>query len=423
MSTQAEKLRDMLVTQLREAGAVRTPPVEAAMRAVPRHVFLPGVPLRQCYANDVVQTKRDSDGQPISAASQPSIVGLMLEQLNVRPGMRILEIGAGTGYNAALLSRLTGPDGQIVTMDVDDDIVAGAGTALTVAGAANVTVVQGDGALGAPGFAPFDRIIATVGIWDLPRAWTEQLAGGGLIVAPLRLRGGVTRSVALTRSAGAPAELRSQSSVMCGFMPLRASIASDPRRTFPLTSSKSVGLEVQQDQDADPERLSGVLDTERVTVRTGVEFDGAASAEAMYLWLTCSLPGGLYGMTVLRDAAESGIVAPMFRWGTMAAVAGDSLAYLTSGPGTGGDDSAEIQVTGHGPEGPGLAETVAEQVRVWSRDYRTATPEFTVLPVAADGAPDAGAPGTFLLRTPNNLITVAWRPGDESETEVNPKFT
>lgn len=415
MSTQAEKLRDTLVRQLVDAGMVRTPRVEAAMRAVPRHVFLPGVPLRQCYANDVTATKRDSDGVPISAASQPSIVGLMLEQLDVRPGMRILEIGAGTGYNAALLSRLTGPDGRVVTVDVDDDIVAGAASALDAAGAANVTVLRGDGALGAAGFAPFDRIIATAGIWDLPPAWTDQLADGGLIVAPLRLRGGVTRSLALARSGGAPAELRSRSSVMCGFMPLRDSIASDPRRSIPLTASGSVSIEVQQDQNADPARLAGVLDTGRVTVPAGTGFNDGTSAEEMYLWLTCSLPGGLYGMTVTRDAAEAGIVVPMFRWGTMAAVAGDSLAYLTSGPagtGAGGDgDSAEIQVTGHGPGGLRLAETVAEQIRAWSRDYRAATPEFTIRPASRAGpAPGDGPapPGTFRLRTPHTVITVTW---------------
>lgn len=464
---------------------VCTPRVEAAMRAVPRHSFLPGVPLRRAYANDVVQTKRDADGVPISAASQPAIVGAMLEQLDVRPGMRVLEIGAGTGYNAALLAHLAGADGEVVTVDVDDDIVAGARAALAATGTENVTVLRGDGALGAPGFAPFHRVIATVGVWDLPLAWREQLAADGRIVAPLRLRGSVTRSIAFQRPAGSMPEttaLRSVSSEMCGFMPLRESIASDPRRVIQLAPSGDVTLEVQQDQDADPGLLAGILDTERVTAWTGVGAADAASAEWLYLWLTCTLPGGLFGMAVRPSAADRGIVAPMFRWGAMAAVSGDSLAYLTLGPagaksggakddgaadgngssgnvdgsgsgeasdrGTGSDDGdeggasdggpdgggaggarqREIGVVGHGPRGRELVETVARQVRSWDHGYRARTAEFTVQPVTA-GAVAAGAetaaaraegaetpggetpggePGEFVIRTPNNLITVSW---------------
>ena len=424
MGTQADRLRAALVSQLLETGMVRTPRVEAAMRAVPRHMFLPGVPLRRAYANDVVQTKRDSDGVPISAASQPSIVGEMLEQLDVTPGLRILEVGAGTGYNAALLAHLTGADGMVVTVDVDSDIVAGARSALAAAAVPNVLVLRGDGALGVPEFAPFDRIIATVGVWDLPLAWPEQLAPGGLIVAPLRLRGNVTRSIAFRRpeGAGAPpgtaAELRSVSSEMCGFMPLRASIASDPRRIIRLTPSGDVALEVQQDQDADPALLTEVLATGRTTVWTGVSFADMAATEWLYLWLTCVLPGGLFGITVRSSAAERGIVAPMYRWGTMAAVDGDSLAYLTLSPaevgdGAAGDKPREVGVIGHGPRGRELAGAVAEQVRAWARDYRDRTASFTIRPrlPGTDDLPgtEAGQPGEYVIRTPNNLIVVSWR--------------
>lgn len=402
---------------------VRTPAVEAAMRAVPRHVFLPGVPLRRAYANDVVQTKRDAEGVPISAASQPSIVGAMLEQLDVRPGMRILEIGAGTGYNAALLSHLTGAGGEVVTVDVDDDIVTGAQAALAAAETANVTVLRGDGALGAPGLAPFDRIIATAGVWDLPPAWPGQLASRGRIVAPMRLRGSVTRSIAFERPdlpPGAPAELRSVSSEMCGFMPLRASIASDPRRCVPLTPSGDVSLEVQQEQEADPRLLAGILQTGRVTAWTGVGFTEVASAEWLYLWLTCALPGGLFGIAVRPSAAGQGIVIPMFRWGTMAAVDTDSLAYLTFGPAPAGGGPREIGVIGHGARGRELAGTVAAQVRAWDRDYRTRTAVFTVRPRTASGTAGAAAaggpggaagrgPGEFAVRTPSNLVLISWR--------------
>lgn len=408
MGTEADALRAALVSQLLEAGIVRTPEVEAALRAVPRHVFLPGVPLQRAYANDVVQTKRDADGVPISAASQPSIVAAMLEQLDVEPGTRILEIGAGTGYNAALLAHLTGAGGEVVTVDVDSDIVAGARSALAASALTNVTVLRGDGALGAPGLAPFDRIIATVGVWDLPLAWQDQLAAGGLIVAPLRLRGSVTRSIAFRRPDGVPpgttAELHSVSSEMCGFMPLRASIASDPRRTIPLAPSGDVILEVQQEQDAVPELLTGVLATERATARTGVGLAGMASAEWLCLWLTCTLPGGLFGITTRPSAAERGILTPMFRWGSVAAVAGGTLAYLGVSP---DDEQRRIDVIGHGPRGAELAEVVADQIRAWNQDYRARTAQFTIRPRNMPGTAD-GRPGDHIIPTPNNLITVSW---------------
>jgi protein-L-isoaspartate(D-aspartate) O-methyltransferase len=219
---------------------------------------------------------------------------------------------------------------------------------------------------------------------------------------------------------------------MCGFMPLRASVASDPRRLVQLTPGGDVTLEVQQEQDVDPELLRGVLDTERAIVWTGVGFTDVASAEWLYLWLTCALPGGLFGIAVQPSAADRGVVAPMFRWGAMATVAGDSLAYLTFGPvaadgddatAAGGGGPREVGVIGHGPRARELAEFVAEQVRAWHLGYRTHTAEFTIRPIAAaeaaghetadhetaDHEPEGNDPGEFTIRTPNNLITVSWR--------------
>jgi protein-L-isoaspartate(D-aspartate) O-methyltransferase len=182
----AESLRHTLADQLREQGAVHTDRVDAAVRAVPRHLFVPGVPLHEAYTDDIVRTKHDDDGVAISAASQPRIVALMLEQLEVEPGHRVLEIGAGTGYNAALLAHLVGDHGRVTTIDVDDDIVAGARTALAASGYTNINVVLGDGALGNPDGASFDRVIATVGAWDVPPAWLAQMTPDGRLVVPLR---------------------------------------------------------------------------------------------------------------------------------------------------------------------------------------------------------------------------------------------
>lgn len=97
----------------------------------------------------------------------------MIEQLDVQIGHRVLEIGAGTGYNAALLAWLAGSSGRVTTIDVDEDIVQEARDNLRRAGFSEVHVVAGDGWLGLPTDAPFDRIEATVGVWDLSPHWVD----------------------------------------------------------------------------------------------------------------------------------------------------------------------------------------------------------------------------------------------------------
>jgi protein-L-isoaspartate(D-aspartate) O-methyltransferase len=113
----ASRLRAEMVAQLRQRGGVSDPRVAAALSEVPRHLFVPGVELRKAYGDQAIPTHY-RDGVPTSSASQPAIVATMLEQLLPPPGGSVLEIGAGTGYNAALLSGLVGPSGQVVTNSV-----------------------------------------------------------------------------------------------------------------------------------------------------------------------------------------------------------------------------------------------------------------------------------------------------------------
>ena len=98
-----------MVDRLREWNVVRSQPIEQVMRTVPRHVFVPVASAETAYGLDPVVTHRDADGIAISSASAPGVVGSMLEQLDLQPGHRVLEIGAGTGYNAALMATLVGP--------------------------------------------------------------------------------------------------------------------------------------------------------------------------------------------------------------------------------------------------------------------------------------------------------------------------
>jgi len=395
----AKRHRQQLIDNLRADGSVRSEPVEAALRAVPRHLFVPGAPLLSAYANDVVVAKRDSASVPISSASQPSMVARMLEQLQVAPGMRILEIGAGTGYNAALLAHLAGAEGHVTTVDVDADLVAHASAALTQAGCPGVCVVLGDGALGHPAGAPYDRVIATVGAWDLPLAWLDQLAPEGRLVVPLRLRGSITRSIAFERDKPASGRWRSVSSEMCSFMPLRGGIADDPASSIPLAPDGAVMLAVHQDQ-ADAATLPGALSGQRAQAWTGVTL-GPESSEWMFLWLACTLPNALSRMSARQHAINAGLVAPMADWGTMATFDGASVAYVIFRQGDGG---REAGVIGHGPRGGGLARQVAAQIRAWHEGYRAAAARFTLQPAAAAGPMTS----QFAFRTPHSWLAIDW---------------
>jgi protein-L-isoaspartate(D-aspartate) O-methyltransferase len=400
----AENLRHALVGQLADRGIVRSGAVEQALRAVPRHLFVPAVPVQQAYADEPVATKHDADGVSISAASQPTMVAIMLEQLKVRPGQRILEIGAGTGYNAALLAHLTGRRGQVTTIDVDRDLTDGARDMLAAAGYANVHVILGDGALGYPADAPYDRIIATVGVWDLPSAWLAQLTPGGRLVVPLRLRGSVTRSVAFERDG---AWWRGVSSVGCGFMPLRASIAGDPRSIISLIGDSSVTLHVHQDQDISPDALADALTRPRRQEWTGVTFGDQEPVDSMDLWLACTLANALSRMSVEPQAVDEGLVTPMFRWGASAAAEGDTIAYLAfrpCPPADGGTASREVGVIAHGSRSD-LAARVAAEVRAWDRGYRARAPLIMLQPAGAAEP----VTGQFTFTTPNNRVVISWK--------------
>ncbi|MEU0689843.1 hypothetical protein [Streptomyces uncialis] len=114
----AAALRAALVKGLQHSGRITSAPVAAAFEAVGRHLFVPGVPLEDAYRDDVVFTKRDVDGSPLSSVSAPWLVATMLERLEARPGDRVLEIGSG-GYNAALLRHLVGAGGSVTSQDIE----------------------------------------------------------------------------------------------------------------------------------------------------------------------------------------------------------------------------------------------------------------------------------------------------------------
>ena len=110
-ANQITRLHGNYVEELKSKGAIQSPRVEEAFRAVPRHLFLPEVPLERVYRDEAILTKRQ-DGQLVSSSSQPTMMAIMLEQLDLQPGHRVLEIGAGSGYNAGLMAHIVGDSGQ-----------------------------------------------------------------------------------------------------------------------------------------------------------------------------------------------------------------------------------------------------------------------------------------------------------------------
>ena len=224
------ELRDSMIDQLKKRGLELEPAIEAAFRTVPREVFLPDVPLDRVYSGDAIPTKRDAEGNPISSSSEVGIMIAMARLLDVAPGQRILEIGAGTGYNAAILSQLVGDRGAITTIDIDADVAAEAREHLARAGFDRVAVIAADGWKGNASNAPYDRIEVTASVSDLSPDWISQLIDGGKIVLPFVLPAGM-QAVLGFRKKGA--ELVSTGVITGGFMRLRGPGAEQPRiRTF-----------------------------------------------------------------------------------------------------------------------------------------------------------------------------------------------
>lgn len=155
---------------------------------------------------------------PVSSSSQPSLMAQMLEDLRPLPGQRVLEIGAGTGYNAALLAHLVGP-GRVLTVDVDRGVLSEAWEHLRRFPERKVTLQHADGRKGFAERAPYDRIMVTAAATDLEIAWLQQLAPGGLLLAPLTLGPGLAFILCGTMAEG---QFRGRLTRAAYFMPLRS---------------------------------------------------------------------------------------------------------------------------------------------------------------------------------------------------------
>jgi protein-L-isoaspartate(D-aspartate) O-methyltransferase len=301
----AEALRAALVETLRARGRLQSPAIAAAFAQVPRHLFVPHVSLEEAYHDTFIATKRQPDGEVISSSSQPEIMAIMLEQLDLRPGQRVLEIGTGTGYNAALLAHVVGDGGRVTTLDLDDDIVAGAGAHLAAAGVTGVRVVCADGWAGCVEAAPFDRIILTVGAPDISPTWRAQLVPGGQLVLPLGLPA-VQASVAFAERNGI---LESVSVRACHFMRLRGSAAVS-MRPEPVGPAPAPGVWLRAGHAMDGAAMHALLQVPARTLATGLSAQGRELYAGLIAWIGLHEPTS--GWFVAQGEARAAGLVPSF---------------------------------------------------------------------------------------------------------------
>jgi protein-L-isoaspartate(D-aspartate) O-methyltransferase len=407
--------RARLVDGLRDSGRLTDRAVEAAFRAVPRHVFLPTMPAADAYQDEAFVIKTGADGLPLSSSSQPAIMAIMLEQLGIAPGQRVLEIGTGTGYNAALIAHLVGERGTVVTVDIDADLVGKARANLDGAGYPDVILVCGDGAFGEPGHAPYDRIIVTAGAWDLAPDWLGQLGPGGRIVLPLSVRG-IQLSVALEREAG---HWRSRSAFRCGFIRMAGALAG-PEAFLPLGPQPGLYMHTDDGRPVDAAALYAALGNPATDVPSGVAVSGLGELGEADLWLTVTQPD-LVRLTITGGGPMRGTVLPLVPLGAMAEPAagpddarpaGDlGVAALLPARATARPETAhggfEVAVRGFGLRGPPLAGRLAGQVVAWEGLGRPGTSELSLRAYPLDTPVDE-APGQVILDRHHTRLALSW---------------
>ncbi len=211
-----ESRRRELIEQLKNEGILRSKKVEEAMLSVPREAFVPPHLVDEAYEDHPLPI---GFGQTISA---PHMVALMTEELDPNPGDKILEIGTGSGYQAAILAHIVSrdPGGHVYTVERIPELAHRAKQNISKAlGELStfVTVIVGDGSKGVPQFAPYDKIMVTAAAPSIPQPLIDQLAPGGKLVIPV---GDRWSQVLITLEKDRSGRIRTRMGIPCVFVPL-----------------------------------------------------------------------------------------------------------------------------------------------------------------------------------------------------------
>jgi protein-L-isoaspartate(D-aspartate) O-methyltransferase len=299
----------------------------------------------------------------------------------------------------------------VTTVDIDLDVVAWARQRLTRAGYPQVRVEHADAETGVANYAPYDRIIVTVGTADIPPAWVDQLALDGIIVAPVRLRG-LNHSIAFTRrdhtSSGIYHPTRpflvGCDHALCGFVSMQGAGALD--ETLVMLDGEDVALRVDGLHDFNARKLSASLKSPRAELGTGVFVGATEAIDEADLW-TAIQADRFCLLVASNDAIARGVVPRAARLGAKTIVDGASFAYRASGRPVGEDGTRfELMVHAHGPDADRLADQYAALLRVWDQDRRGGSgPRFEVHPA---GTPDSFLPAGRVIDRPHTRLVMSW---------------
>lgn len=392
------ELRAGMVAELKKNGEIRSSAVEAAMLKVRRELFAPGASAAEVYAPfTAVITKRDDDGNAVSSVSAPQVQAAMLEDAGIKPGMRVAEYGSG-GANAAMLAELVGPDGLVVTADVDPEITDRAARFLPQAGYPQVKVVTIDAEAGLPNLGPFDVIMVTFGAWDVPPAWRDHLVEGGRLVVPLRLLG-LGRTITFVKYGD---RLVSSSVRHFGFVPAQGTGAHCGMRLQLCAGQITFGLD--DEFPVDTGALGQALSTGRSEVWSGARIGRTEPLATVQMRLATTFPG--FCWISITDEVDREVIDLRGKRSAVAAIETDgSFAYVLTRA-TDEESEVEFGVHAYGPAAESLAEKVAEELRIWSRDYRSGPgPVFQIDPA---GTPDEQLPAGRVIDKAHSRITISW---------------
>ncbi|SFW13818.1 methyltransferase domain-containing protein [Amycolatopsis australiensis] len=394
---ESANLRAAMVRKIVASGHATNPAVRSALELLRIEVFQPDRPL-----SDLYHAQRDVPGVYNGRSIDPLVIAAMLDQLDVRPGNKILHIGTGTGYTAALLAEIAGPD-RVVTVDRSNNITIGARAALRAHGYDQVEVITGEGNDGAPGHGPFDRVIVTASSYDLPETWVHQLAPGGRLVVPLRFRG-FERSVAFTLQDGVLRARDSQPSRLPRMLganhDLPRTSPIGPRGQLVLTWDHDLAQVVTGHKLGEPERYTNtVVAWSDVVVRDddplGRLWLHLAATERTVFGLSTQQP-----TTMMPDLA--------FPEATPAIIANETIAYLTRREIPADDDGTPrytLGAAGVGLISARLSAVLVDRIQQWAL-HREAHPTITAYPADATELP----PGQCIRRPSCSLLVRAGAP-------------